>query len=289
MNYADSISVRRFGETEIAVVSAGVLSDWVPYFAPGQAWVTPDTDVGADGAAIGGLNWMVVRTKDAIVLIDPATFQPGEVIGRATLAAGIDLDSALRQLALKPEQVTHVIVSHFHPDHVAGLVAHGSSQPRFSNAVHVVPARDWEAFVVNDEGGVADELMTQLGPVQDAGLLRMVTGDEVVAGGISVLHTPGESPGHLCVQIQTPESRVYYLADLVHFPAEIEHVDWIAVRDRPVADLVASRRRVYANATETDTFVYTHGRFPAWGRIEQIGSGSRKWAYLEDSGSTTLT
>jgi glyoxylase-like metal-dependent hydrolase (beta-lactamase superfamily II) len=283
MDRADSISLKRFGEVEIAVVSAGELHNWSPHFEPGQQWITPDTDVDARGAAIGGLNWMFVRSSDAVALIDPATFEPGEVIGSATLVAGLDLDSTLEQLAVTSENVTHVIVSHLHPDHACGLVARGSTQPRFPNARHIVPARDWQAFVVDDERGVADELMGQLGPVKDAGLLHLVAGDATVADGITVLDTPGESPGHLCVHVQTAAGDIYYLADLVHFPAEIEHIDWIAVRDRPAAELIASRRRVFAEADGTATFVYTHSRFPAWGRIEQTGPGTWKWCYLDDA------
>ena len=252
---ADSISVRRFGEVTVAVVSAGVLSGWDPYFEPEQAWVTSNTDVEPGGAAVGGLNWIVVRAKDAVVLVDPATFEPGEVIGRATLHAGIDLDSALEQLELTPEQVTHVVVSHFHPDHVCGLVARGATQPRFPNATHIVPARDWETFVVTDEGGVADELMHQLGPVQSAGLLRMVAGDVQATDEISVLDAPGESLGHTCVRIDTSAGRVYYLADLVHFPVEFEHIDWFAVRGRVTGDLIGSRRRVFGEVDDTATLV----------------------------------
>jgi glyoxylase-like metal-dependent hydrolase (beta-lactamase superfamily II) len=283
MDRPGSISLKHFGDVEVAVVSAGILRDWVPSFEPGQKWITPDTDVDAAGAAIGGLNWMFVRSKHVVLLVDPATFEPGELIGRATLVAGLDLDSALGQLAVTPGEVTLVVISHFHPDHVCGLVAHDSMEPRFPNAVHVVPARDWESYVVRDERGIAGELMRQLGPVRDAGLLREVAGDEMLANGISVIDTPGESPGHLSVRVQTPAGAVYYIADLVHFPAEFEHIDWIAVRDRPADELIASRRRIFHDADRTATFVYTHSRFPAWGKIQPTGPDAWRWRYLDDA------
>jgi glyoxylase-like metal-dependent hydrolase (beta-lactamase superfamily II) len=275
------ISVKRFGDVQVAVVSAGVLRDWVPYFEPGQDWITPDTDVDADSAAIGGLNWMFVRTPQAVVLIDPATFAPGEVIGRATLVAGLDLHAALAELGVTPGEVTHVLISHLHPDHVCGLVAPGQTTPRFPNAVHVIPERDWQALVLEDALGTAEALIDQLGPVKEADLLRTTDGDESIVDGISVLDAPGESPGHLCVRVQTPAGEVNYLADLVHFPAEIEHLDWLAVRDRPAAQLIASRRRVFGASAPDATFVYTHGRFPAWGRLEPIAPGSWRWAYRQ--------
>jgi glyoxylase-like metal-dependent hydrolase (beta-lactamase superfamily II) len=277
----DSISLRRFGEVEVAVVNAGVLSDWEPYFAPDQAWITSDTDVDARGVATGGLNWMLIRTPSAVVLVDPSTFEPGQVIGRATLAAGLALESALAALSVSADQVTHVVVSHLHPDHVCGLVARGADSPRFPGAVHVLPQRDWQAFVADDELGTAHELLHQLGPVRDAGLLRLVDGDAEVCTGVSVLDAPGESPGHLCVRVETSAGDVIYLGDLVHFPAEIAHIDWFAVRDRPAEQLVASRRRVFGEARPETTFVYTHGRFPAWGRLEPSAPDGWTWRYLD--------
>ena len=55
---------------------------------------------------------MFVRTPAAVVLIDPATFAPREVIGRATLLAGLDLHAALAELGVTPEEATHVLISH---------------------------------------------------------------------------------------------------------------------------------------------------------------------------------
>jgi glyoxylase-like metal-dependent hydrolase (beta-lactamase superfamily II) len=283
MARSESVSVKRLGAVDVAVVSAGQLRNWATDFRPDQAWITPDTDVDAEGRAIGGLNWMIVRSKDAIVLIDPATVEPEEAIGSITLVAGLGLDSALQELAIRPGDVTHVVVTHFHPDHVAGLVAHDTSQPRFPRAEHIVPARDWEAFVVNDIDGQRNELMRQLGPVQDAGLLRMIDRDETIASGITVLDTPGETPGHLCVRVDTEVGAVYYLGDLVHFPAEIEHIDWIAVSDRPSQDVIASRQRVFGEADDAALFVYTHSRFPGWGRIERVGPTGWRWRYLDET------
>jgi glyoxylase-like metal-dependent hydrolase (beta-lactamase superfamily II) len=277
---AGSISVTDFRDVEVAVISAGTLSNWVPAFEPAQEWITPDTDVDDGGAYVADINWMLVRTPKSVVLIDPCSFLPGEVIGRATLAAGIDLDSALVELGVRPTDVTHVVVSHFHLDHVGGLVARGAYEPRFPNAVHVVPARDWQAFIVDDPTR-APALLAQLGPVEQAGLLHMVDGDEVIAPGITVLDTPGESPGHLSVRIETPQGSVFYLADLFHFPVEFEHIDWIGVHDRPLEQMVASRRRILAEAEAAAGLVYTHSRFPGWGWIEPGPSGGWTWRFRQ--------
>jgi glyoxylase-like metal-dependent hydrolase (beta-lactamase superfamily II) len=180
---AQAVARRRIGDIEAAVVNAGTLSGWVPCFAPGQDWVTADDDIALDGSATGGINWMLIRTEQAVVLVDPATFRPGQVIGRARLTAGAPIEAALAQLAVSPGDVTHVIVSHLHIDHAGGLVPAGATVPRFPHAVHVVSARDWDHFIIQDAAGDAAELMEQLGPPQRSGLLRLVEGDTEVRAG----------------------------------------------------------------------------------------------------------
>ena len=224
---------------------------------------------------------MVVRRGETVALIDPCSFVAGQHLGRATLEVGLPLDAALDHLGITADEVTTVAISHFHPDHVGGLVAPGATVPRFPHATHTVPARDWRHFVEDDVDGVAHELMEQLGPVREAGLLEMVDADTEIAPGITVLDTPGESPGHLSMALDTGAGAVYYLADLVHFPIEFTHIDWIAVANRPPQQLIESRRRLFNTIPNSGVVVYTHSRFPGWGQLHKLGHDSWEWRYLD--------
>jgi glyoxylase-like metal-dependent hydrolase (beta-lactamase superfamily II) len=273
--------VRRIGPIEIAVVNAGSLH-FNPGFHEGADWVTPETPVDDEGRAVIGINGMCIRTPEATVLVDPSTWSAEDSLGpHVHLIPGPSLDDALAELGVGAEAVTHVLISHGHHDHFTGLTDPGDAgRPRFPNAEHLFPAADWASLVERDERGQAELLLHYLAPAEAAGKLRLVEGDIEVTPGVTLLHAPGETDGHQIVRVASGDERVYYLGDLIHFPVEIDHLDWVGLRNRDADVLEAARRRVLADAAgKRATFVFTHGQFPGWGMVEQAGPDAWRWRY----------
>jgi len=105
------------------------------------------------------------------------------------------------------------------------------------------------------------------------GRLDLLDGDQVIAPGIRAIRAPGETPGHQIVRVQSNGQTWYYLGDLFHHPCEFIHLDWVSPgRDRAVA--IDSRQRLLTEATASNAvLVYTHERFPPWGRTVPTASG----------------
>lgn len=278
MTDAEFLSARRFDDTEAWAVHNGSM-EWTPtgFAGGGQDWCIDETPLAADGRAVLGINGLITRSGDAIVVVDPNELDPAEPMGAATLHVGSSVSDALSALGIDAADVTHVPITHGHADHFSAVLRDG--KPRFPNAEYVFPAADWRFFVEENGHGTAATLRHHLEPIRRTGRLRLVEGDEAVAPGVEMLDTPGESPGHHVVRLSAGEERLYYLGDLVHFPAEIRHIDWIGVTNRDAEQLEQSRRRVFADAAESGaTVVYTHGRFPAWGAIARADGGYRwRW------------
>jgi glyoxylase-like metal-dependent hydrolase (beta-lactamase superfamily II) len=268
------VSVRAAGGVELSLVNSGKLH-FAPQFGPDQAWVTDDTVVDDHGRAVFGINSLVARLGDAVVAIDPSSWPPDQTaLGSATLEPGADLDDLLTAAGVRTEEVTHVVITHGHPDHFTGVVrGRGTDNGlRFPNAEHVFPAADWEV--------ASAEACALLEPVARAGALRLVHGDHGLCDGVRLLHAPGESDGHQVVRIETDREHVYYLGDLVHLPVEFGQLDWVPVPGRDGATLRESRLRVFDEATRHPSWlVFTHGRAPAWGTIAQLGPDSWRWRY----------
>jgi glyoxylase-like metal-dependent hydrolase (beta-lactamase superfamily II) len=294
----DVISIRRFGDAEVALISVGRLSGVDLGFPADRDWRS-SADLDARGRLVAGLLTAVIRVADAVVLVDPAFFNSREeAAGYFDGEMFLTAEDAFARLELQPDDVTHVVVTHAHRDHYWGTLAQrgGVDVARFPNAEHLVPAADWElpwpgALLGHNSNGVFDGLQESdfvdrlhrfLDPVVRAGQLRLVEGDYELWPGVSLLRTAGETEGHQVVRVDGGASAFYYLGDLFHLPAECRDLDIAPARlgADQVAQLAAARKRILTDAVERDaTLVFTHARFPGWGSVEPITSESWRWRW----------
>jgi glyoxylase-like metal-dependent hydrolase (beta-lactamase superfamily II) len=230
-----------------------------------------------EGRPITGINGLLVRTGDAVVLVDPNSWTEGGVVESKNavtlLVAGPTIEESLAALEITPGQVTHVLITHGHWDHYSAVVD-ADGRARFPDATHFFPEADWQAFAIEDERGDAQLLRAHFDPLADAGILELVDGDREVAHGVSLLATPGETPGHQTARFTTPAGNLYYLGDLFHYPAEFVRLDH-AGAGRDAEQMLASRVRIVEEAGEDSTLVFTHGVFPAWGELD----ADRRWRF----------
>jgi glyoxylase-like metal-dependent hydrolase (beta-lactamase superfamily II) len=179
-------------------------------------------------------------------------------------------------VGIRPEDVTHVLVTHSHFDHVVGVAAEQDGQlvPRYRNAHVVLGRADWE----NAPGGhLPPEQRARIGAVAEAGLLDLLDGEREIVPGVTMIPAPGESPGHSIVRLSSNGETLYAVGDLVHFAAEVAHPDWLV----PWADpklMPASRRKLFDDAVSTNALVvFSHENFPPWGRIARNSGSGFRW------------
>lgn len=278
---AEFVASRRVGDATATVISEGSLP-WAPRFQISEEErrrAMPEA--GADGRIVLGLNLVHIRVDEASILVDPGCDDPASSWQQrfAGKFPGVErspgLQAGLARIGVLPETISHVVITHAHGDHFGGVtVDQGSAlAPRFPRARHMIGRGDW---VENPSGRAPDsDLAMRLGLVDRLGLLSVVDGELEVAPGVTLIPTPGETPGHVIVRLRSANESFYYLGDLFHHPCEVEHVDWIPPGRNPAA-LRASRERLIADAVpRRATLVFTHERFPAWGRVVRAGTGYR--------------
>jgi glyoxylase-like metal-dependent hydrolase (beta-lactamase superfamily II) len=160
--------------------------------SPGQAAeVTPL--LAADGALLVPYHPVLVRTGAGLALVDtgagPGMGDAAGRLGEALAAAGVTADD-----------ITLVLISHAHPDHVGGL-ARPDGRLAFPRARHVMSRAEFGYWtsgrVPADWAGEAELARQQLLPVDRAGMLDLVDGEQEVAPGIGVIPAPGHTPGHV--------------------------------------------------------------------------------------------
>jgi len=277
--YIDS---RRVGQAEVTVISEGGLL-WPPRFpVPEEEWRAALPEADEEGRVWLGLNVVFVRLGDALVLIDPGLDDPDSDWQRDLAQVWPDwpvrrtpgLRAAMAELGILPEEVTHVVITHPHGDHYAGVAyeQNGGIKARFPRARHFMGRADWEG---NPNRGQPGSAFARLELIDELGLLELVDDEREVAPGVTMLATPGESPGHCIVRVDSDGERFYFLGDLVHLSCEIDHVEWRPPQSRS-DELVGVRKRVLRDVAREQALVMTaHEQFPPWGYVSLQGDGFR--------------
>lgn len=163
---------------------------------------------------------------DAPAYVEADTPEPYRLPG---YAAPPPLLAQLRERGIEPDEITDVIVTHAHFDHLGSLeraVATGSV-PAFPHARHFLGRGDWDPAAFAAMG--RQDLLT----VERAGLLELVDGDVDLGDGLRIVAAPGESPGHQLARARHEDDVVYLAGDLYHHALEFDDpeldVAWVDV------------------------------------------------------------
>ncbi len=275
------VESRPFGDATVTVISDGS-SRWPQNFAvpPDELRVAiPELDV--QGRLPIGFHSVHIGIGGASILVDAGFDDPDSAWGRkfATMWAETrrtpGVEAGLASIGVRPETVTHVVTTHAHFDHYVGLTIErdGGYVPRFPNARHLIGRAD---RTNSRYGHPPDaEFVGRAEVLERLGLLDLVDGDREIVPGVTMLHAPGESPGHAVVHVASREEHFYALGDLMHHPCEATHRDWV-LANRDQAAMRASRDRLFAVVVpQCATLVFSHALFPPWGRIVSDGDDFR--------------
>ncbi len=180
----------------------------------------------------------------------------------------------LAEIGLRPEDVTHLVITHAHFDHFSGITMErgGKMTPCFPNARCFLGYADWEDPEIQQELRDPNSHVSRtLGVVRQAGMLELVEGERELLLGIGIVPAPGESPGHQVVRVHSQGQTLYCLGDLYHDPIEVEHPTWMASWAAKEATL-RSRAKL-AEAALREQALLTAAHISGVGQLERTASG----------------
>ena len=184
------------------------------------------------------------------------------------------LEDGLRSLGFRPEDVVLMIDTHLHFDHAGGNTyrdAAGRIVPTFPKARYIVQRGEYEWATRTNERTSASYFPHNFEPVREAGLLDLVDGDREVAPGIRVVRTPGHTPHHQSVLLESRGEAAFYLGDLVPTAAHLP-LPWIMGYDvEPLVTLETKRKYLERAAAEQWLVVFEHDASTAWGYVVHDG------------------
>jgi glyoxylase-like metal-dependent hydrolase (beta-lactamase superfamily II) len=172
-----------------------------------------------------------------------------------------------------PDSIDMVLCTHLHVDHVGWntRLVDGKWVPTFANAAYVFGRTEyehWKAYS-GSEPDRAAVFNDSVKPIIEAGRADLVASDEEICDEITLIPTPGHSPGHLSVLIRSDGEEALLTGDVAHHPCQMAHLEWSSTADHDPVQAAATRRELFSRFAGTPTLVIG-GHFAA-GRLARDG------------------
>ncbi len=184
------------------------------------------------------------------------------------------LEDGLAQIGVKPADVVMVINSHLHFDHAGGNTAKqadGSIAPSFPNARYVMQRGEYEWATHTNERTAASYFLPNFEPLRASGQMELIDGDREIIAGIHSVKTPGHTPHHMGLLIESKGERAFFIADLVPTASHLP-LPWIMGYDVEPLVTLETKRKILARAVDEDwMLVFEHDAKTAWSKIANDG------------------
>ncbi len=200
----------------------------------------------------------VVRTGEDVVLFDTG-FGPDSIL------------PPLEAAGIAAEDITVVVITHMHGDHIGGLSS--DAGVTFPNARYVTGQREFDAWSDMDNDG----FKAKVAPLAEK--MSFIGDGEDVVSGITSMAAFGHTPGHMAYLLDSGDKQLLVAADFAnHYVWSLAYPDWEVRFDMDKAAAAASRKKLLAMLeAERMPFVGYHMPFPGYGYVTTDGEGQYRY------------
>ena len=251
------------------------------------------------------LTVVVLKVGDKFIMVDS-----GSGVGQWQPTA-TSLPDNMKAAGIDPAKISTILISHFHPDHIFGLMEKGTNAPVYPNAELVVNGTEYkwwtepgrvEKLPEGLKPGIAYIDITQFGENTSKEMeeklaklpegrkplgtriqaafptwknFKLVEGEQEVAPGIRLVNAPGHTPGHSAFLVSSGNQQLMISNDTAYVPALLgPHPEWQGAYDQDGPLAVESRRRLIDRViAEKMAICGAHFPFPGAGSFAKDGTG----------------
>ena len=184
------------------------------------------------------------------------------------------LEDGLTQAGVRPEDVKIVINTHLHFDHAGGntfIDESGAVKATFPNARYIVKQGEYDYATHTNERTAASYFERNYVPLAASGQLELVSREKEIVKGIRVVPTPGHTPFHQSVLIESKGERGFFLADMCPTHSHLP-LPWIMGYDVEPLVTLETKRRIFKQAEDEGwLLIFEHDAVVPWGKIVHDG------------------
>jgi glyoxylase-like metal-dependent hydrolase (beta-lactamase superfamily II) len=230
-----------------------------------------------------GMRCLLIEHPDGLVLIDTGIGNKEDqkfldIYGIEATVPGhrTMLDAALAAAGFNASDVKVVINTHLHFDHAGGntvLDEAGKVVPAFPNARYLVHAGEMHYATHTNERTAASYFPRNWDALKATGQLELVESGTELVSGIRMRHTPGHTPTHQSIMVESAGQTAVFLGDLCPTAAHVP-LPWIMGYDVEPLVTLESKRAMWKDVVEGGwTVIFEHDASNAWGRIVDGAKG----------------
>jgi glyoxylase-like metal-dependent hydrolase (beta-lactamase superfamily II) len=273
MNYMVEILFMYSVKKQIGDIELFILKD-------GQTEFGEETFSGTNSSEINSLltlnNRKAIETNFNAFLIKSGVKNILIDAGAGTLfgpAAG-NLSKALKEINIKNDDITDIVATHLHPDHIGGMVSE-TGEPVFNNAQLILTQDEYSFW--NDKDNFKNNLDDQKLPLDVLNAYsnssNLISGDDDIGSGLSAINLPGHTAGHIGIMISSGNEQFAIAGDIIHAQyLQINNPEIGVVFDQE-PDLARKSRRRILDMLASEKIMFSGGHLlsPALGYVEYKG------------------
>ena len=240
--------------------------------APFESWLKPHF-LNSDTTVPLSIHTFVIQSDETTIVVDTC-------IGNDKPRAMPDWDqrqgsflSDLATAGAPREAVDFVLCTHLHVDHVGWntMLVEGVWAPTFPKARYLIGREEWHFWENEEDPFGAEAKNDSILPIIESDLVDLIETDHAITDEVRVVPTPGHTPGHVSVLIESGNERAIITGDLFHHPVQFAKPGWKDIADVQ-SELAEETRHRFMQTYSNETLVLgTHFAPPTAGNIIQKG------------------